>query len=69
MTAAECWWCQETTAAPVPAGFVPGDSGPGWTIHVCPPCQASRRIIPLADHPADTDGRPRVRPRTWQPIG
>ncbi|MFJ2739309.1 hypothetical protein ACIO3O_06535 [Streptomyces sp. NPDC087440] len=54
-----CAWCRQETGRPVIAGIIHAGSGGGGHIHACPACTATYRIVPLAEHPSDSDGTPR----------
>nr|WSZ98613.1 hypothetical protein OH820_25720 [Streptomyces sp. NBC_00857] len=45
-------------------GVVHSASGPGRAMRACAPCRTARRLVPLAEHPADSLGLVRVEPRT-----
>lgn len=63
----QCGWCR-TTAPPLTAvGFIEQGTSTGALIHACRACQDRHRIVPLEEHPADTDGAPRYRPRPARP--
>lgn len=68
MTAPFVAWCtfcklelDEDTQVCV--GFKEGASGPGRPSYACGSCLVAYRVIPLAEHPADTDGCLRFRDR------
>ncbi|MFD3516126.1 hypothetical protein [Streptomyces sp. NPDC058657] len=57
-----CAWCKQETRQPVTAGIIHTGSAGGGHIHACPACTATYRLMPLAEHPDDSDGTPRCRP-------
>ncbi|MFJ4873990.1 hypothetical protein ACIP93_02030 [Streptomyces sp. NPDC088745] len=57
-----CAWCKRDTGTPVIAGIIHSGSVGGGHIHACPDCTATYRLLPLAEHLADSDGAPRCRP-------
>lgn len=60
-----CRFCQaqldETTAVAI--GFKESVSGPGWPWYADDKCKVAYGVIPLSEHPADSDGRIRFRGR------
>ena len=57
-----CDYCGHVQDALTVVGVVHSASGPGRTIRACRSCCASRRLVPLAEHPADSLGLVHVRP-------
>ena len=57
-----CGWCKRETGRPVAVGIVHAGSGGGGSVNACPACTATYRLVPLAEHPADSDGTPRYQP-------
>jgi hypothetical protein len=45
--------------AAVLVGVIEQGSGPGIWLYACPSCAVG--LLPLAEHPADSDGTPRAR--------
>lgn len=66
-----CSWCPEHDPAPaaglVAVGFLEQGSGGGWIYYACPSCLAEQELVPLAEHPPESTGRPLTRAR-WQTI-
>lgn len=64
-TPAWCRWCNSEVSEDerTLAGVDEVSSGPGRPLYACGPCMVAYRIVPLADHPADTDGRPQYKER------
>jgi hypothetical protein len=64
---AHCGWCEKAGAVCsgelVVVGFVETNSGPGGWIWACPPCVEESRLLPLDEHPPDSWGGVRYRPR------
>ncbi|MFJ1746627.1 hypothetical protein ACIOJD_10375 [Streptomyces sp. NPDC088116] len=58
-----CDYCGHVQDALTVVGVVHSASGPGRAVHACGPCRASRRLVPLAEHPADSLGLVLVEPR------
>jgi hypothetical protein len=54
-----CHWCKKGTVDAVTVGVIEAGSGAGRWVYACGACKAGHRIVPLADHPKNTDGRPR----------
>jgi hypothetical protein len=42
-------------------GAIEQGSGPGHFLYACPACVEQHQLLPLAEHPADSDGTPRRR--------
>ena len=61
-----CHFCHDPIdgSVAVPVGYRSAPSGPGRLIYADAKCRIAYRVIPLADHPSDTDGRMRFRQRT-----
>jgi hypothetical protein len=59
-------WCYRD-GRPIPdgaavlVGSIEQGSGPGRVLHACPACVEQHQLLPLAEHPADSDGTPRRR--------
>lgn len=64
-----CSWCPDDAPAPtadlVSVGFVEQGSGGGWTYYACRGCLTEHDLVPLAEHPPGTVGRPLTR-RQWR---
>lgn len=60
-----CTFCRLQLEADthVTVGYKEAASGPGWPVYACGSCVVAYRVIPLAEHPSDTDGRLRFRDR------
>ena len=58
-----CGWCKTTTPPLTPVGFVEQGTSAGAYILACSGCRDARDLLPLAEHPDDTDGQPRTRSR------
>jgi hypothetical protein len=58
-----CGWCETVTGQLVEVGFIEANSGPGWWLYACPGCAETYRIVPLDEHPPDSRGGVRYRPR------
>lgn len=60
-----CPWCRNEIADDdrVMVGVTETRSGPAYPVYACINCRVAYRIMPFADHPPDTDGRPRTIPR------
>ncbi len=56
-----CPWCKEPTGAPISVGFKASISSGGVPIIACSNCVRDLGILPLSEHPLDTDGLPRYR--------
>ncbi|MCZ4096269.1 hypothetical protein C8250_013680 [Streptomyces sp. So13.3] len=63
-----CHLCHDPidAAMAVPIGNRPAPTGPGRLLYADAKCPVAYRIIPLAEHPADTDGT--IRFRTADPF-
>jgi hypothetical protein len=61
--APRCGWCEVTEGELVAVGFVAGGSGPGWSRYACAGCVVENGLLPLDEHPADSLGEVRYRPR------
>ncbi|AEW96096.1 MULTISPECIES: hypothetical protein [Streptomycetaceae] len=59
-----CGWCREPRNDLVAVGFHPATSAGGVSVYACAGCVAARQLLPLAEHPVETDGTPRIRPST-----
>lgn len=62
---AACAWCPpgaEPEGALTMVGWVEQASGPGWAHWACEGCSRRNLLLPLAEHPEDSDGSPRRRP-------
>lgn len=57
-----CGWCGGTGALAV-VGIVEVASGAGGTVYACAGCRARYRILTVTEHPADSLGGVRYRPR------
>jgi hypothetical protein len=59
-----CHWCPEGELSPVAeliaVGFIEQGSGPGYTYYACPGHRDEHGMLALAQHPPDSDGRPRT---------
>jgi hypothetical protein len=66
-----CSWCPEDNPAPaedlISVGFAEQGSGGGWIYYACPRCLKDHDLVPLAEHPRDTTGRPLTREQ-WHVI-
>lgn len=62
-----CWWCGTVRGPFTAVGFIEGATGAGRHLQACQPCVNALRLVPLDQHPDDTDGRPRYRPRLGAP--
>ncbi|MFJ1746125.1 hypothetical protein ACIOJD_07755 [Streptomyces sp. NPDC088116] len=58
-----CDYCGHAHDTLIVVGVVHSASGPGRTLRACPPCRTTRRLLPLAEHPADSLGLVLVEPR------
>jgi hypothetical protein len=58
-----CGWCKTLLGELIEVGFHEAGSGPGAGIYACPPCLEEHRIVPLDEHPPDSWGGVRYRPR------
>jgi hypothetical protein len=60
-----CHYCPEDAPTPtadlVSVGFIEQGSGGGWMYYACPPCLKEHDLVPLAEHPPGTAGRPLTR--------
>jgi hypothetical protein len=59
-------WCYRDGRAvdsgdAVLVGSIEQGSGPGRVLYACPACVASYDLLPLEEHPPDSDGTPRRR--------
>ncbi|MDJ0345959.1 hypothetical protein QMK19_30550 [Streptomyces sp. H10-C2] len=61
MTPAWCPWCKNelTENDRVMVGVVEVASGPGRPVYACSDCKVAYRIMAFADHPPNTNGKPR----------
>jgi hypothetical protein len=59
-----CGWCEAARGELVAVGFVAGSSGPGWSRYACAGCVVDIGLLPLGEHPAESLGEVRYRPRT-----
>lgn len=61
-----CHFCHDPidAVAAVPIAYRPALSGPGQLIYADVKCRVAYRVLPLAEHPSDTDGGIRFRERT-----
>jgi hypothetical protein len=55
---ARCRWCRATLGPLTIVGFIEVGSGPGAFIYACGPCLQGHRLVPLLQHPDDSDGQP-----------
>lgn len=58
---ARCAWCKGSEPPLIPVGFVEQGTSAGAYILACSDCRDARDLLPLAEHPDDTDGLPRTR--------
>jgi hypothetical protein len=58
-----CGWCKTIEGELIEVGFVESGSGPGWCYYACELCVDEQRIVPLDEHPPDSLGTVRYRPR------
>ena len=56
-----CFWCKLRHLNPVPVSIIETGSGAGGTLYACRLCLDEYGIVPLAEHPKDTDGSIRHR--------
>lgn len=62
-----CGWCRQLQVV-VAVGCIEAGSGPGALIYACWACMRGRSIVPLTEHPDDTDGHPRFRVGQFEPL-
>ncbi|MFZ1176907.1 MAG: hypothetical protein WAO15_11695 [Mycobacterium sp.] len=57
-----CAWCKTSRPPLTVVGWIEQATRPGPFVYACDPCSVAYRLIPSAEHPADSDGQPRRRP-------
>lgn len=62
-----CSWCKAEQDECVLVGVIERGSGPAYPLYACQGRVRALRLVPFADHPADTNGSPLVAPRTAPP--
>jgi hypothetical protein len=62
-----CWWCNIVRGPWTVVGCIETGSGPGRLTRACKTCVDTLRIVPLQEHPDNTDGRPIYRPHLGAP--